>query len=581
MQRIGLGLAIGALLLAVAGRGLTSGTSVAPSAPEATHWRHPVALALLDDGKVLVTANQRAGSVSYVNLRTQHVEEIGVGKRVVDIITESPGSVLVVDEGANQLMRLRLRDEGTLAISERHPVPPGPSSVRIDPNGKRAYVTSRWGKSVSAIDLSGEWRVLWTRPLSFAPRPLTVSPDGKWLIAGGAFAGEVALIDAGTGTLAGVRELPGHNLSGFTWSPDGKSLFVAYSVMDQTTDATMYNVHWGNVVVHRLRQLDARSVVRADADLLEGSKHLVLDGLINGATDPGASAFDPAGRLLLCISGLDSLMVNACVDGQRQRLRVGQRPAGIVVDPEAKRAYVANTFDDTVSVIDLSEDRTLSPIRLGATPALTDAIRGEQLFHTARLSHNGWMSCHTCHSAGHTNGKRADTLADGSHTTPKRTLSLLGVGETGPWNWRGQSERLEDVVDRTLRTTMFPDEVFRDDVRALTAYLRALPPPPTVAPSDPLAVQRGKVVFDLQGCARCHPAPLYTSNKVVDVGIHDEKGAKEYNPPSLRGVRLGGPYFHDSRAKTLEAVFKVHKHQLRGELSAEELRDLLAFLESL
>ncbi len=578
MLRIGLGLALAALLLA-AWVGFTAPGTSAPTLPTPeAHWRHPVALAQLEPGS-LVTANRRSGSLSLVNLATKHVEEFEAGRSLVDVAVHD-GVVLAVDEAANQLIRLRHHD-GLLSVTDRLAVPLGPAAVRLSADGCRAYVTSRWGKSVSAIDLGDAMTIRWTTPLPFAPQPLTISPAGKHLVAGDAFVGQVALLDAGSGKLTSVRQLPGHNLGGFTWSPDGKHLLVAYSVMDQGTEATMYNVHWGNVVVHRLRQLDAASVLNPNADLLVGSKHYVLDGLTNGATDPGPGAFDPAGRMLLCIGGLDTVMLDARTDGLRERVRVGKRPAGVVVDARMNRAYVATTFDDRIAVLDLDAGRAVAPIALGPTPALTDEVRGEQLFHDARLSHNGWMSCHTCHSDGHTNGKRADTLADSTHGTPKRVLSLLGVAQTGPWNWRGQSQRLEDVIDRSLRTTMYPDDVLRDDIRALAAYLRTLPPPPAAPVVDVNAVSRGKALFGVQGCARCHTPPLYTSNRIVDVDIHDEKGAKEFNPPSLRGVRFGGPYFHDNRAATLADVFRVHKHQLKGELSAEEVRDLVAFLESL
>jgi len=573
MHRIGLGLAIAALGFAV-------GTAGSSEPPEPPRWRHPVALALVEPGPAVVVANRKAGSLSLLDPKTRRVEEIGLGQAVVDVVAGKDGVVLAVDEAANRLHRLR-HGQGTLTPVDSLAVPLGPIGVRLAPDGSRAYVASRWDRSVSAIDLGPAMKLAWTRSLPFPPRPLAVSPDGRHVVVGGAFGGQVALVEADAGKLAGVRQLPGHNLGGFTWSPDGKQLLVAYSVMDPTADASMYNVHWGNVVVHRLRQLDAANVLRGDADLLAGSKHYNLDGLTNGATDPGAGAFDAAGRFLLCIGGLDGVMLDARTDGQRQRVRVGKRPAAVVVDGAAKVAYVANTFDDTISVLDLAGDRPTEAISLGATPPLTDEARGQRLFHDARLSHNNWMSCHTCHGDGHTNGKRSDTLADGSHGTPKRTLSLLGVAATGPWNWRGQSERLEDVIDRSLRTTMYPDDVSRDDVRALAAYLKTLEPAPVPPPADTDAAARGKALFAAQGCGECHPGPRYTSDKVVDVGVHDEKGNKAFNPPSLRGVRLGGPFFHDGRAATLDDVFRVHKHQLKGELTADEVRDLLAFLESL
>src|SRR5581483_632524 len=98
---------------------------------------------------------------------------------------------------------------------------------------------------------------------------------------------------------------------------------------------------------------------------------------------------------------------------------------------------------------------------------------------------------------------------------------------------------------------------------------------------DEEAFKRGRKVFSQQKCATCHAPPIYTSAKTFDVGIHDELGGKHFNPPSLRGVSQGGPYFHDNRAASLEEVFGRYRHQLSGALSSQELRDLLHFLGSL
>ena len=58
-----------------------------------------------------------------------------------------------------------------------------------------------------------------------------------------------------------------------------------------------------------------------------------------------------------------------------------------------------------------------------------------------------------------------------------------------------------------------------------------------------------------------------------------------YNPPSLRGVGRRSPYLHDGRAVTLEQVFRYYhrpkKLNGKADFTNEELRDLIAFLESL
>jgi cytochrome c peroxidase len=79
----------------------------------------------------------------------------------------------------------------------------------------------------------------------------------------------------------------------------------------------------------------------------------------------------------------------------------------------------------------------------------------------------------------------------------------------------------------------------------------------------------------------CHVTPRFTSPESYDVGMVDEKGNREFNPPSLRGVSQRRPFFHDNRASTLEDVFLKHRHQLDEALDDEERVALLAFLRSL
>jgi len=62
-------------------------------------------------------------------------------------------------------------------------------------------------------------------------------------------------------------------------------------------------------------------------------------------------------------------------------------------------------------------------------------------------------------------------------------------------------------------------------------------------------------------------------------------GAGGFNSPSLLGVALSGPYFHDGSAQTLEDVAARHNLGAQGtiasNLSAADLADLLAFVKSI
>ena len=87
--------------------------------------------------------------------------------------------------------------------------------------------------------------------------------------------------------------------------------------------------------------------------------------------------------------------------------------------------------------------------------------------------------------------------------------------------------------------------------------------------------------FGILSSASCHQPPTYTSDATYDVGLKDENGRREFNPPSLMGVSQRERLFHDNRARSLRNVFKRHRHQLEKPLDEKALNDLVSFLCSL
>src|SRR4029077_18633179 len=173
----------------------------------------------------------------------------------------------------------------------------------------------------------------------------------------------------------------------------------------------------------------------------------------------------------------------------------------------------ANIFGDSMSVIDMKSKTQVAEISLGPVGELSLADKGELLFYGGRLSHNGWLSCHSCHTDGHSNGLLNDNLGDGSFGAPKRVLSLLGVGQTRPWAWKGDVTELETQIKKSIETTMRGKTPRDEDVEALAAYLKTLVPAPSPisdSQRDAAAIQRGQNLFESRHCERCHAPPSYT-----------------------------------------------------------------------
>ena len=127
----------------------------------------------------------------------------------------------------------------------------------------------------------------------------------------------------------------------------------------------------------------------------------------------------------------------------------------------------------------------------------------------------------------------------------------------------------------------------REYTWALAMYLYGLSEPDSEPMSD--AAHRGEEVFG-ERCASCHvPERGYSGDLVTATALVGldmvaatslDRGTGSYRVPSLIGVGEGGPYFHDSSAKTLGDVL-AGGHPMGGELDEDDMSDLILFLKTL
>jgi YVTN family beta-propeller protein len=286
-------------------------------------------------------------------------------------------------------------------------------------------------------------------------------------------------------------------------------------------------------------------------------------------------------------------------DGRYRRVELGGRPTELAFAPVGSILYVANYLDDSIQIIDAESAELIKTISLGKSKTLSLARRGEILFHDADRSHNAWYSCNTCHSDGHTSGLDFDTLNDGRQDlssahlrSRKKAPTLRHVTKTQPWTWHGWQTNLDDAMVESFTKSMQGPKPKADEVTALVAYLDTLefPKNPFRQPDGSLtpAAQRGRDVFRSAkaACNTCHGGAELTDGKIHEVGLEERDDAyRGYNPPSLRGVYDKDPYLHDGRSKTLhQALSGPHSADNvtgLGELTEQELDDLIAYLKSL
>lgn len=582
------------LLLTGAACFVTSAACGAVSADqsETAPPRRPIALALLAEGRILGVGNRHSGTVSLIDTRTAAVTaEVPVAQRLADLAALPDGRhLLIVDEQRNELLAAELRD-GRLHLGSRLAVASHPVSVAAAPDGRLSSVASLWLRRLTVVrpTLQGALalQALHVIELPFSPRVQVFLPDAVRIVVADAFGGKLAVVNAAQGRIDAVHTLPAHNIRGLAIDASGRWLLVAHQRLNPTARVDFEDVHWGTLVSNAVRLVDLQRLGVPDSDLLSASRLIELSTVAHGAADPNGIGIGPNGWCYVALGGTGELAA-ANVNGVvTNRLEVGRRPTAVLADPHSGRVYVANTHSDSISVVESAAATSPRTISLGRSRQLTPSETGEVLFYDARLAHDGWMTCHSCHTDGHTNGATADTLGDGTYGTPKRVLSLLGVGLTDPWAWNGGIRHLHDQVARSVETTLHGAPLAGAQTRELVAFLQSLQPPPplkpeTDDPADRAAIARGRRLFEARGCTACHvPALTYTGQGVYDVGLADERGERKFNPPSLRGVGHRDGFFHDLRARTLNEVFTEFGHQLDEPLSAGELTDLVRFLESL
>ena len=195
---------------------------------------------------------------------------------------------------------------------------------------------------------------------------------------------------------------------------------------------------------------------------------------------------------------------------------------------------------------------------------------------------------------------------------------LIGVqdraylGATGLHRNRGIEDlmryaALEAGMDQYSQNQPDPSTLERlsdTQLYALALYLRSLrqarnpslPEPPKKGKKAKAVIWPGQQVFEREGCPSCHPAPLYTNNKLIaaaDIGtdprltLQTRKGTGFYVVPSLRGLWYREPLQHSGAAATLDSWFdparlrEIKGHEFGLKLSYEDRQALFDFLRSL
>ena len=592
-------------------------------------YKNPVNLRFRPDGREVWVACEASGSVIVVDAATRaKLAEIAVGGQATGVVFSPDGRTAYVTARLNDTVAVI--DVATRQLVKAIPVADEPHGVAVDPAGKTLFVMGTAFDAVSVVDLATGKE---TKRLAASRNPWSaaLSPDGRTLLVTNALSrlggfrtapvSEVTALDVTGQRVARRMAVPEANLLlGVAWHPSGE---FALATLNRTKN-----------LVPMTRILQGWTITNGLAVLWKDGRvdQLLLDQPQRYFADVTDVAFTPDGtRALVTSAGTDSVavidtaklvaLVRRATDADRRdllpnwlgassefviaRVPVKDNPRGLVVAPDGATAWVANTLDDSLSVIDLATLQAVSRVDLGGPRQRTHIRWGEQLFHSAKITFQRQFACATCHPDGHVDGLTYDIEADGIGVNPVDNRTLRGIYDTDPFKWAGTNPTLARQCGARLAvffTRLAPFDP--EQLRALNDYTVTIPRPPNRYRSlgAPLseAQRRGKILFERtrandgreipnEGrCVYCHFPPYFTDRQQRDVGTRhplDTQAMSKIDVPHLNNIYDSAPYLHDGSANTLEEIWTVHnpydKHGVTNDMTKDQLNDLIEYLKTL
>ncbi len=580
--------------------------SARPEYSPAGKYRQPMSIVVLNERQALIST-RLTGEVYRLDLSTLGCDMVyedpqaGFGK----LVKLSEEVVVVADARQDQLLVLR-RGEPKWTVAARLAAG-SPSDLIWDADTLTLLASGKWSRRLYRWNLASvpksensklndsafaEWSERQQVDLPMCGGRCLVLPKHQSILVVDAFGRDYAVVDAERFELSHSGKLYGHNIADLAVTDDEEFVFFPHQLLNEYARSVRNDITWGGLMSNNVRWLRTERVLHERGEqVFKRGKFYPLGTPGNGAGDPTSMAVSSTGRLAITLGGTNRVAVDQTDDYYFRQAPVGMRPVDCAYSIDETRLFVVNQFSDSISIVDLN-DFEVQHVALGDVREPTQVEYGEQAFFNSRLGHDGWMSCHSCHSEGHTNGQLNDNFSDNSYGTPKRILSLLGQAETMPYAWSGSVESLEDQVRNSIVSTMGGEVPAQQTVLSIAAFVRSLPEPPSVQEARACSesslesslelTQRGAEIFGRLGCSECHAGSRYTSADTYDVGLRDESDMHSFNPPSLISVsQRQGSLLHDGRAKSLRDVLSVEKHQLPESLNAQDLQALIHFLQSL
>ena len=596
------------------------------SKPVVVPYKTPFNLALSPDGKRLYVACESSDSLVVVDTRTRAViTEIAVQNQPHGVcVSPGGGRIFVGNRGSDTVSVI---DSHRYAVLKTIAVGDEPHGLVTNSGGTVLYVANAGSYDISVVDPEtgreakrlSAGRGTWDVRLSLDGGSVFVTNNlSHYVKFREPSLSEVTVIETGRSTVQDRIMIPGANLvQGIDFSPDGE--FALVTLMRTKNLIPMTRVLQGWVVTNGIGILWKDG--RVDQLLLDEDDDFFADPTDIVITPGGRYAYVSGGGIdAVAVIDLEKMKqaLRRADESERRdylpnhlgisaeyvikRIGVGRSPRGLIASPDGRFVYVADGLDDTVSVIDVSNQSRTAVIDLGGPREITLQRRGERIFHSAEITFGHQFSCHTCHPDGGIDGITYDIEPDGLGLNPVDNRSLRGILDTAPFKWTGKNKTLSRQCGPRLAVFFTRIDPFTpDQVVALERYICTIPRNPNRYRKGyelTAAQRRGKLLFERthdnsgkeipkeKRCSVCHSGPYFTSRIMADVGTRsplDTNG--RFDVPHLNNIYESSPYLHDGRADTLEEIWTRFnpddQHGATNDMTKDQLNDLIEYLKTL
>ena len=212
--------------------------------------------------------------------------------------------------------------------------------------GGKVWFTAEAAKAIGSYDPASKIVDLILGTGQNRTHMIYVSPEMKFIVTTNVSSGTVSLIEKITGGGNSARVdwnetvvRVGAGSEGFDVSPDGKEIWVA-------------NAGDGTV------------------SIIDAASKQVTQTLAADVASANRLKFTPDGKLVLisALRGNDVTVIDSATRKVTKRIAVGHGSAGIVMQPDGARAYIACTPDGYVAVLDLHSLQVVGQVEAGKDP---------------------------------------------------------------------------------------------------------------------------------------------------------------------------------------------------------------------